>query len=171
MHTLTGNNGHLFYRTYSYNRCRACKSFKKKECCSIDFDMCREVMPEKKIDQCFSKCTYDNDCNGVISPNPDELCLFDGGCSRSKSKGKENYDSYQKSQKYYTSKMEIEYVQNQKHGQDKYADGKGRRMLGSDTDYYPPNERKAKTKEKGVSKSDTSRTVRRRRLHSNDIPA
>ena len=123
--------------------------------------MCREVIPEKKIDQCFNKCTYNKDCNDVIPPNLNDVCLLDGGCARSKSKA----------QKYYTSKMEIEYVQNQKHGQDKYADGKGRRMLGSDTDYYPPNERKAKTKEKGVSKSDTSRTVRRRRLHSNDIPA
>ena len=73
-----------------------------------------------------------------------------------------------KKQKYYTSKMEIE-----GHGRDKYADGKGRRMLGRDTDYYPANERRAKIKEKGASKSDTtSRTVRRRRrLRSNDIPA
>lgn len=73
-----------------------------------------------------------------------------------------------KKQKYYTSKMEIE-----EHGRDKYADGKGRRMLGRDTDNYPANERRAKIKEKGSSKSDTSsRTVRRRRrLRSNDIPA
>ena len=114
--------------------------------------MCREVIPEKKIDQCFNKCTYNKDCNDVIPPNLNDVCLLDGGCARSKSKA----------QKYYTSKLEIAY---------KYADGKGRRMLGRDTDYYLANERRAKTREKGASKSDTNRTVRRRRMPSNYIPA
>lgn len=172
---LTANGVDPFYILLHFcDRCRACKSFKKKKgCCSVDFEICREVIPEKKVDKCFSKCSYDKDCSDLVLPNSDDVCLLDGGCSRTKSKRKKNYDSYQKSQKYYTSNMEIEYVdENQKYGHGKYGDNKGRRILWRDTDYnyHPVNVRRAKTTiQKGRPKS--YKTVRRRRLYNRDIPS
>lgn len=95
----------------STHRCRACKKFKKKkkQCCSADHEVCREVVPEEKVDQCFSKCANDQDCATSVPPDPENVA---------KTKYKANYNTGNKYNK------EKDYVAKE----DKYANKNDRRL-------------------------------------------
>lgn len=108
----------------------------------------------------------------MITPNSDDICLLDGGCSKTKSKKKNDDVNYKKAQKYYTSAMETKYVAKedkyQQYGQGKHGN-KGLRFLRKDIEHYPAHMGRGKTIQKESSKSH--RTMRRRRLYSQGIPA
>lgn len=87
--------------------------------------MCREVIPAEKLDKCFKKCDYDEDCSSLIPPDPEDVCLLDGGCSRTKSKKKQDYNNYKKGNKY---DKEKDYVAKG----DKYANKDDRRLQDDD---------------------------------------